>query len=389
MKVLIVRNEHLGGVEYHRQIVPAYRINETNKDDFEITIINSVDSAEESFLKDFELVIFTRLISYYGREDETILKVRNAGCKTILDIDDYWILPNDHMLFSNHNLTKTPQHTIASLKYVDAVTCTTKYLAEKIRPYNKNVFIIENAINPNQPQFIPQEEKSERMRFGWIGGQCHLPDLKTLVPSIQRFYIDKNLVKNAQLILGGFTLTSPIKEENEYIKFEKIFTNNYRGVTSEQSGELLRYHADHNSTTEVYRRIYGTDIYNYGFIYKSIDVALAPLRYNDFNLCKSELKILEAGFMKKAIICSDLPNYRFKNTYKVTTDKNNSGWFNAIKSLAMNRNKAQDMALALHEEVSTYYHIDNINKKRIQLWKNISSYSSPLSRHSQYSLSAI
>jgi hypothetical protein len=42
---------------------------------------------------------------------------------------------------------------LANIKFADQVWTTTKILAEKIRPYNKNVEVIKNAIDPLEKQF--------------------------------------------------------------------------------------------------------------------------------------------------------------------------------------------------------------------------------------------
>jgi hypothetical protein len=46
---------------------------------------------------------------------------------------------------------------LANIKFADVVWTTTKILAEKIRPYNKNVEVIKNAIDPNEKQFAYED----------------------------------------------------------------------------------------------------------------------------------------------------------------------------------------------------------------------------------------
>ena len=67
-----------------------------------------------------------------------------------------------------------------NLKIADYVTTTTKLFADEISKINKNVFVLPNAINPDEPQFKAKTEPSDRLRFGWLGGSSHLHDLKLI-----------------------------------------------------------------------------------------------------------------------------------------------------------------------------------------------------------------
>lgn len=62
----------------------------------------------------------------------------------------------------------------------DYVTTTTPLFANEIKKHNKNVFVIPNAINPEEKQFIPQPTKSDRLRFGIIYGSSHEHDIALL-----------------------------------------------------------------------------------------------------------------------------------------------------------------------------------------------------------------
>jgi hypothetical protein len=54
-----------------------------------------------------------------------------------------------------------------------------------------------------------------------------------------------------------------------------------------------------------YGRIQAADIYSYVGGYNFINATIAPLRDTKFNRLKSELKVVEAGWMGKAIIASE------------------------------------------------------------------------------------
>jgi glycosyltransferase involved in cell wall biosynthesis len=57
-------------------------------------------------------------------------------------------------------------------------------------------------------------------------------------------------------------------------------------------------------------RMNPVDITQYAQLYKFFDVSLSPLKNSTFNKCKSELKVVEAGFTRTAIIASNVTPYK-------------------------------------------------------------------------------
>ena len=60
-----------------------------------------------------------------------------------------------------------------------------------------------------------------------------------------------------------------------------------------------------NVDNEPYRRVWTKPITSYATNYNMFDVSLAPLKESTFNRVKSQLKVIEAGFHKKALIAQD------------------------------------------------------------------------------------
>ena len=61
---------------------------------------------------------------------------------------------------------------------------------------------------------------------------------------------------------------------------------------------------------EPYRRVWTKPITSYASNYNLFDISLAPLKESTFNKVKSQLKVIEAGFHKKAIIAQDFGPYQ-------------------------------------------------------------------------------
>jgi len=354
-KILIVVNPEVTGVEYYRQLIPHYHFNSHYKDEFEVHQINEIESASDEFLKQFQLVQFSRIASWNGNSQKVLGRLRRLGIISVLDIDDYWVLPINHLLYHFYKEKDITKQTIVSLKYADHITTTTSLFAAVIQSVNPRVTVLPNAIDPTQPQFEINPTSSSPLRFGWVGGVCHYEDIKLVEMGFAKLNHDKNLDSKHQLYLMGFNAgdTTGI-----YYQYEKIFT------------------AGLNENRDTYYRIHAANVFSYAQGYNLFDVALAPLTQNLFNNCKSELKMIEAGFMKKAMIVSDVMPYQAIakpgiNCLAVKETSYESAWYLSMKKLIKNPNLVEDLAERLHEDVVAKYHIDLVNKTRADLYRRL------------------
>jgi glycosyltransferase involved in cell wall biosynthesis len=293
---------------------------------------------------------------------------------------------------------KINQKIMANLKVAGYVTTTTSLFAKEIEKLNKNVFVLPNAINPNEPQFKANTEPSDRMRFGWLGGSSHLHDLKLLDGTFNRL---NSLKDKFSVYLCGFdtrgTVTEvnkqtgeqkqrPIKpEETVWARYEEIFTDKYRLVTNEQKDELIKFKEGDlvNPNFPTYNRIWTKPVTSYAANYRWFDVSLAPIKNHIFNRVKSQLKVIEAGFYKKAIIASNvgpytidlkhsLKNGEFTDGNALLVDEVRSGdWAKYMKKLIDNPNWAQDLGERLYETVKDRYDLNIVTKERAELYKTL------------------
>jgi glycosyltransferase involved in cell wall biosynthesis len=119
--------------------------------------------------------------------------------------------------------------------------------------------------------------------------------------------------------------------------------------------------------------------------YNHFDVSLAPLVDSFFNNCKSQLKVIEAGFHKKAIIASETMPYTLDlvsavdqgkfmdkgNAMLVPERKNHKDWAKHMKRLIDNPNLVEDMGNRLYETVKDTYSLKNVCKDRVDFLKMI------------------
>jgi len=97
-------------------------------------------------------------------------------------------------------------------------------------------------------------------------------------------------------------------------------------------------------------------------------------RVHIFNEVKSELKIIEAGMKKKALIAQDFGVYKhlIKNGETgILISDNKKGWFKAMKDLILNPELREKLANNLHEFVKDKYELKNVTRDRVEFYKKI------------------
>ena len=165
-----------------------------------------------------------------------------------MDIDDHWSPGPDHPAWQIIKSNELDKKILNNIKVSRNVTTTTKIFADEISKFNKNVFVIPNAINPSEKQYQNNSEKSDRIRIGWLGGSSHLKDLEILKGLVSKFKND-GLIDKVQFVLCGFDLRGtitlidqktgehtqrPIKpKESVWYEYERIFTDDYKIVSEE------------------------------------------------------------------------------------------------------------------------------------------------------------
>jgi glycosyltransferase involved in cell wall biosynthesis len=289
---------------------------------------------------------------------------------------------------------------INHLKKADYVTTTTPIFANVLKKYNKNVAVFPNAINPEEKQYtVPKTPPGDKLRVGIICGSSHLKDLQLLDGIAKQINKDK-----VQFILCGFdtrgnrtiynqstgekTVRPILPQESVWCDYEKIFTDNYNNVSPEHKEFLMKYmpNVDDPFINEPYRRMWTRDINNYATHYANVDVLIAPLKENEFNGVKSELKEIECGFTHTAFIAQNFGAYTInlipmiekggkinENGTALLVDprKNHKDWAKYINKLADDREMLKKLQDNLYEFVKDRYSLDTVCKERVKLYKKL------------------
>ena len=388
------------GVGKFRSVDPHVFLQNLYGDDFHVDIDYEPSYDDMSFWSQYQIVAFHRSIGPdFERTHELIQKLNSLGVITIADIDDYWMPGKEHPIHDIIKFNKINEKIVANLKVTSYVTTTTTLFADEIKKFNKNVVVFPNAINPNEPQFKEPTLESDRLRIGWLGGSSHLHDLQLLDSPLGKI---THLKDKLQFVLCGFDTRGSVTEINQqtgehkkrdilphetvWAQYEKIFTQSHSLVSEDYKKYLLKYTQEvyPNQYDESYVRVWTQPVTSYAKNYSKFDVSLSPIKNTMFNRMKSQLKVIEAGFYKKALIASDLGPYTIDlkhcldhgnfvdgNAMLVNENRNHSDWAKYIKKLVENPNMAKDMGERLYETVKDTYDLNTVTKNRAEFYKSL------------------
>ena len=403
IKVLVVPSDHFG-VGFYRSVQPHVKLDEMYGDEFDVDIEYNPNWFDLQSFDKYDIIHFHK--GLFGNMEvfwNALRYFKEHNIVTIMDIDDNWDVGQYHPLYLSNKASKAPEKITTNLKMVDYVTTTTPIFANKIRKYNPNVFVYQNAIDPDDEQYQPIKNPSERIRFGFVMGSSHERDMEQFNGVVNT--LPKDVLDKIQFVLCGYDLrgnvnivnsegkqigSRPIQPmESVWFKYETIVTDNYKIVSPEYKNFLFKFEPNSqwpNVENECYRREWTKDINSFATHYRNIDVLFAPLDTNQFNEVKSELKFVEAGFTHTAIICTNFgpytidskPLFKFGgeidydgNCILIDPAKKHKGWAQAIKKLVANPDLITLLQNNMYEHVKDTYNIKNVTTRRADWYKSI------------------
>jgi len=404
---LLVVTPNKSGVGYYRSINPHVYMDEFYSDKIEISIIEQFNVDDPNFGIGYDMIHFhSSANANFTKLYNKIKLLKKNGVKIVMDMDDYWILPTYFPQYKIYNqINKSHENVIELIKIVDYLTTTTDSFAAEISKFNKNVFVIPNAIDPREKQFQIINKKSERLRVGIICGSSHERDIDLLNGMVNQ--LKTNELDRLQFVVCGFDLRGSIQYKDEktgeikhrpvrpdetvWTRYESVLTDRYSILSKEYKSFLSKYTnviEYQNVENEPYRRLWTKPVNQYATHYNDIDVLLVPLVGNKFNAQKSQLKVIEAGFFNKVIIAQDFGPYKIDldsyikkggeinekgNGLLVDSSKNHKQWAKYIKYLLNHPDERIKMANNLTEKITKEYTLENVSKKRFEAYQKITN----------------
>jgi len=326
MNGLIIINA-LDGVNYHRLLIPWVALARTHPVKINIFLSGLDDKGEETIngmdWKGFDFAVFNRNLSPKLEPEIHFVKARLAGVKMICDIDDNPDLNRQHPLYRYTKKLNMNGCIKANLRLSQGLTVSTKLLKNHL---GLEATVCKNAIDPDEDQFQTDQVAFTPDRFFWLGGITHEKDLQIL--------------RNESFTVVGYT-ASP--------EWEKI----------RAKLPHCRFQAGAKITE------YAKKIWDKG-------PALVPLVSNQFNRCKSPLKIAEAGHFSKPVIVSDTPPYNgvVKHGINGLVAKDTE-WGKMMQLYRNNPRMMEDHRHKLNEDCAKWFNLAKENEKRWNLLQKL------------------
>ena len=328
-KRIIVVIDGLGGVDYHRTAMPFAYIKEKGIFDVDFAITEKEIQAVK--IENYDILVYSR----YLLDMSLLQKAIDKGLKVVVDIDDYWNVPKYNPAYKVYK-EKGKRFVLESLKVAHQVWTTTNQLAWNVAQINKNVYVLPNYIDTDEPQWNDKNEHP--LTIGYVGGFSHLEDVKLLRdqigPVCEKY--------NARFLLCGYNHLDPLSMEMEYQITGTKERPNWFWV-----GE-------------------NTSVINYGKYYSHMDIAIAPLTSTTFNRFKSELKIVEAAAYNLPCVVSDVEPYTNHSDNEGVVFVKNNQWTKTLSQL-IESGQAKELGKKNAEYCKIHHNMHRINEKRIKL----------------------
>jgi glycosyltransferase involved in cell wall biosynthesis len=404
INILVVPSDNQGGVGFYRSTQPHIQLEQQFPEQFSVTINMHPNWYDLTSFRKYKIIHIHKGLFHDMTAFHNALKYfKEHNIVTIMDIDDHWKLDYRHPQYHIIKEYKIDEMIKNNFKHFDYITTTTEIFKKEILPFNKNVVVFPNAINPEDPRFQIKKEESDRLRIGMIMGSTHEYDM-ALIGKITEQLSQEELDK-VQFVLCGYDLRGsvreidqrtmkfterPIKpEESVWYKYEQVMTSDYKIVTPEHKEFLLKFIPDtdyQDYKNQTYRRCWTKPMDSYYQHFANVDVLLAPLDVSDFNKVKSPLKVAECVFSKTAIIASDFGPYTLDlrsgfqkggeiddtaNSLLVEQTKNNKHWLRFIRILIKNRELVKKLQNNLYEDLHEKYDLRNVTKDRAEFYNKI------------------
>ena len=400
INVLVLPSDKTG-VGKFRSVDPHVFLQNLYPDDFHVDIDYEPQINNIEYWKKYQIIHAHRTIGNdYNIAPQLIESLKSMGIIVIIDLDDYWLPTKEHPI---HNIIvkhKIDEKIKANLKTASYVTTTTEIFANEIKKLNKNVIVFPNAINSKELQFNQPTPPSDKIRVGWLGGSSHLHDLELLGGFVQK---NRDINDKLQYVICGFDTRGTVTEinpqtgeekqreikphETVWVRYEEIFTTNYKTIDDDYKKFLLEFkEVEYNSGNNLpYLRVWTKPVTTYAMNYSKFDISLAPIKNHIFNRMKSQLKVIEAGFYKKALIASEIGPYTIDlvhclkngefneegNAILIPEGRNHSDWSKAIKKLVQNPEMIKVLGERLYNTVKDKYDLNVVTKNRAEFYKSL------------------
>lgn len=272
------------------------------------------------------------------------LKILNHAQKNnkaaVFEIDDNMLeIPKGHPEYGFLNKIKNKKF-IQFMRRVDCVTVSTRVLKDSFSKYSRNIKVLPNYIDKEFFDFAcPKRAQREELTIGYAGNITHKPDIEAVIPAIKK-------------ILDEF----PAKVQ---FKFFGYLPDDLIDCARVQCVDFI---SDY--------RTYLQTLYT-----SEIDFAIAPLKDNIFNRCKSSIKFLEYSTAGIPGVFAHVTPYTEivsdKETGIIVSPDTSEAWYEAMKLLIMNEVLRERIAQNCYAFVNKYFLLQDNFAKWFEVYSSL------------------
>lgn len=296
--------------------------------------IREVSELTEPDLAWCDILHFSRHTSIASRFLDEMKK--KLGFKVIVDNDDWWEVHPDHPKYIPWTKGNIALQVRSHMMYADAVTCTHKRLADEIRVFNPNVYVVPNAIEYGKGQFRYKKQKhSDRVRL--------------LYASTIMNYSNTAIIANAMKRLAHLPIEIVIAGHHDSPLFDILVKN--------LTGDGLIPHS--------FTKWNGSDKYMSGYVG---DIGILPSKPTKFNSLKSNLKVLEYGAMKIPAVVSKCDPYLDMDVNYFSGDNE---FVEQVTRLVEDAQYRKDRGNQLYEFCKSNYSLQGYADLRLSIYKEV------------------
>jgi glycosyltransferase involved in cell wall biosynthesis len=255
------------------------------------------------------------------------------------DIDDHVFAINPSSPAAEQYFPGSEQEKILreQITISTGIITSTEYLRKMLERINPNVWVVPNGIDFKTWDALkekitptPRAPARKKIRIGWAGGGSHLDDLEFIEPVVTS--IAKRLTNVEFVFLGG---VPPCFKERKNI--------------------------------EANSRWYPIDQYPQALKDLRLDIALAPLKDNEFNRGKSNLRWLEYSALKIPTVASSVEPFKcIKNGEDGVLVTEPGEWEDALVDLIEDEGKRKKVGLAAYDRVKKDFNVETIAKEYVE-----------------------
>ena len=226
-----------------------------------------------------DVIVIQREFPLFWDEYEQILSLaRQHGKPIVYEIDDLLLeIPEIHPDRAIDFYTPAILPILHAITSADLVTTTTPNLKKYLEKFNPNVYVLPNFLDDAYWELRPYRPSSEQAQvvIGFMGSDTHLPDLE----SISQVFL--------QLA----------EQYRDRVGFRFWGCQPPAAILKLTQTEWLPY------------QVFDYPKFASYFLQQDVDILIAPLVDSPFNLCKSNVKLLEYAAIATPGVYSRIDSY--------------------------------------------------------------------------------